>query len=118
MGKSCPYNAAQAMRVRGKVDFAAVARAWADAIEAAGLGRVSVDPANGRCFRHETLNGEMARYPVRMLPAGLDRGLNISTEVEPRHRRSRRAALPSFCDPGPGRSTAIECRWCGRPRRR
>jgi len=76
-----PYNAAQAMRLRGRTDFAAVARAWADAVEAAGLGRVSVDPTNGRHFRHETLNGELARYPVRMLPPGSDLGAYISSEL-------------------------------------
>ncbi len=76
-----PYNAAQAMRLRGRADSAAVARAWADAIEAAGLGRVSVDPTDGRRFRHETLNGELARYPVRILPPGSDLGAHISSEL-------------------------------------
>jgi hypothetical protein len=76
-----PYNAAQAMRIRGSADSAAVARAWADAIEAAGLGRVAVDPTKGRTFRHETLNGELARYPVRMLPPGSDLGDYISSEL-------------------------------------
>ena len=56
-----PYNAAQAMRLRGKAEFAAVARAWGESVEAAGLGRVTLDPIDGRRFRHETLNGEMAR---------------------------------------------------------
>ena len=76
-----PYNAAQAMRLSGDADCAAVAKAWAEAIEAAGLGRVSVDPIDGRRFRHQTLNGELVRYPVRILPAGTDLGSYISAEL-------------------------------------
>ncbi len=73
-----PYNAAQVMRLRGEVDLSAVTRAWSDALTATGLGRVRVD---GRTFRHETLNGELIRYPVAVLPPGQSLAEHLSAEL-------------------------------------
>ncbi|MDB5296929.1 MAG: hypothetical protein JWO31_2912 [Phycisphaerales bacterium] len=63
-----PYNAAQAMEVRRPaVDPAAAAAAWAATLDEMKLGRVE---ARAISYRHVGLNGEAARYPLRVLPAG------------------------------------------------
>ena len=73
-----PYNAAQVLRVRGALDLPAVERAWAAALEGTGLGRVRMV---GEAFRHESLNGELMRYPVRLLPAGTSLEAHLSAEL-------------------------------------
>ena len=57
-----PYNAAQAIRLRGTPDVAALSAAWASALTATGLGAVAVD---GRRYRFAALNGHAAAYAVR-----------------------------------------------------
>lgn len=79
--KVYPYNAAQALRLRGAADPPAAARAWAQALEATGLGRVAIDVEAGRRFRYEALNGELARYPVQVLPAGTDLAQHMTEEL-------------------------------------
>ena len=63
-----PYNAAQVVRVEGRIDPAAATDTWAAALRGMGLGRVRVTE---KSFRHEILNGEMERFPVRKVPAHL-----------------------------------------------
>jgi hypothetical protein len=63
-----PYNAAQVLRIRDRIDPAAAGDAWAESLRALGLGRVRLfEQAR---FEHEVLNGEMADYPACALPAG------------------------------------------------
>lgn len=62
-----PYNAAQVLDVRRPVDVPAASAAWAATLAEMQLGRVVVRPIS---YRHVNLNGEMARYPIRVLPAG------------------------------------------------
>ena len=73
-----PYNAAQVLKVTTLPDQKCVERAWSDALAATGLGRVQVD---GTIFRHELLNGELIRYPVRVLPDGTSLEQFLSTEL-------------------------------------
>src|SRR5947209_1934765 len=61
-----PYNAAQVVRIEGRMDPAVAGDAWAGALRTMGLGRVRVTE---KSFRHEILNGEMQRFPVRKVPA-------------------------------------------------
>src|SRR5882724_5026901 len=64
-----PYNAIQVVRWRGQISPAAASQAWGGALDAMGLGRVHVE---GKQVRHESLNGELKRYPLRALPVGTD----------------------------------------------
>src|SRR5690348_2861816 len=73
-----PYNAAQVVRWRGLVSPARAAEAWEDAMDALGLGRVRVQ---GRKVLHESLNGELKRYPIRVLPPGADFQQYLSDEL-------------------------------------
>lgn len=73
-----PYNAAQAMRVAGAPDAGAVGRAWAEALTATGLGSVRV---GGDGVRYEVLNGELANYPVAVLPAADALAGHLSAEL-------------------------------------
>jgi hypothetical protein len=59
-----PYNAAQVLKITGPADAVAMTAAWQDALSTLGLGRVH---RAGRHLRHQTLNGELQRYPVRTL---------------------------------------------------
>src|SRR5947209_2549530 len=79
--KVYPYNAAQALRLCGAAAPAAVARAWAQALEATGLGRLAIDRDAGRRFRYEALNGELARFPVQVLPPGTDLARHMTAEL-------------------------------------
>ena len=63
-----PYNAAQAMRLRGTPDVGRLAAAWAQTLAAAGLGSVAVDRST---YRFAALNGHAAAYPVRVGSATL-----------------------------------------------
>jgi len=60
-----PYNAAQIMEIRREIDLAAASAAWSATLEEMQLGRVEVKPIS---YRHIGLNGQMTRYPVRLLP--------------------------------------------------
>jgi hypothetical protein len=73
-----PYNAAQVMELRAPVDPAAASTAWGWALDACGLGRVT---AGRWLYQHVGLNGEMARYPVRPLPAGTPLEAHLSAEL-------------------------------------
>jgi hypothetical protein len=74
-----PYNAAQVMRIGGHVDGDSATAAWGEALRALGLGRVRIyDEAR---FRHEVLNGELARYPVRVLPLNSSLESHLSAEL-------------------------------------
>ena len=57
-----PYNAAQAIRIRGTPDRPNIEAAWQSALLATGLGAVRVD---GPTYRFEPLNGHAAAYAVR-----------------------------------------------------
>lgn len=74
-----PYNAAQVMRISGRIDLTAATDAWGDALRSLGLGRVEFF-TNER-FRHESINGELARYPVRGLAPDALLGTYISAEL-------------------------------------
>ena len=58
-----PYNAAQVMRIEGRVSVEDASNAWAEALRGLGLGRVQLAR---RTYRHEPLNGEFATYPLRV----------------------------------------------------
>lgn len=73
-----PYNAAQAMKLAGTIDPARAQRAWSASLDATGLGRVRV---KGTLFQHELLNGEMVRYPLRVLPGGTVLADYLSAEL-------------------------------------
>lgn len=77
-----PYNAAQVMRIAGRIDPAAATATWGDALRALGLGRVRVS-GNAR-FRHEAINGELARFPVRALPAQTTLAAHLTAELNRR----------------------------------
>lgn len=74
-----PYNAAQVLRVRGRLDPCAATDAWAGSLRALGLGRVRVH-ANLR-FDHQVLNGEMSQYPPRQLPAAASLEEHLGSEL-------------------------------------
>jgi hypothetical protein len=59
-----PYNAAQVMRIEGRLDANDAANAWAEAMRTLGLGTVHLTKHS---YRHEPLNGEFATYPLRVL---------------------------------------------------
>jgi hypothetical protein len=73
-----PYNAAQVLRIAGGVDLGRATEAWGAALRALGLGRIEV--FTNQRFRHESINGELARYPVRGL--GTDTGLDAYLSAE------------------------------------
>ena len=76
-----PYNAAHVMRLRGVPELQVISRSWGESLEAAGLGRVSIDPVTRRRFHHETLNGDLVRYPVRILCPKTDLAEYLSAEL-------------------------------------
>jgi hypothetical protein len=59
-----PYNAAQILKIAGPADPAAMSAAWRETLDTLGLGRVY---RSGRRFRHQSLNGELQSYPLRIL---------------------------------------------------
>jgi hypothetical protein len=61
-----PYNAAQVLKLAGTADPARIAAAWQSTLTTLGLGRIEL---NGRRFHHQTLNGELQRYPVQLVPS-------------------------------------------------
>jgi len=63
-----PYNAAQVMRIDGRVAADEAANAWAEALRGLGLGRVHLTKQS---YRHEPLNGEFADYPLRVLDSSV-----------------------------------------------
>jgi hypothetical protein len=73
-----PYNAGQILKIAGPPDVSRLSRAWEETLSELGLGLVR---RSGRQFHHETLNGEMQRYPVRVLPAGTDLCSFVSEEL-------------------------------------
>src|SRR6185503_15697879 len=62
-----PYNAGQILKLAGPADPDRLSQAWEDTLATLGLGRVH---RSGRQIHHQTLNGEMQRLPVQVLPAG------------------------------------------------
>jgi len=62
-----PYNAAQILEIEGSPDVAAINRAWAETLEATGLGQVRM---RGRHFRYERAEDASA------LTVTLDKGLD------------------------------------------
>ena len=84
------YNAGQILKVAGPADTARLSRAWEETLATLGLGRVHL---SGRRFHHETLNGEMQRFPVRVLPRGSDLCEFVSAEL---NRRFDDAGEPPF----------------------
>ena len=77
-----PYNAAQVLRVAGHVDPSAAGEVWAESLRTLGLGRVRI--LQDARFQHEVLNGEMARYPLRVLPAETSLASHLTTELNRR----------------------------------
>lgn len=86
-----PYNAAQVMRLAGHLDVSRATEAWGDSLRMLGLGRVEL--STGHRFRHESINGELARYPVRGLPPEVDLEAHLSAEL---NRRFDDPAEPPF----------------------
>ncbi|MGH7194881.1 MAG: hypothetical protein ACREJM_15305, partial [Candidatus Saccharimonadales bacterium] len=74
-----PYNAAQVLRISGTLDPSAAAQTWGESLRALGLGRVRV--SDGSRFRYELLNGELARYPLRGLPADASLQTHLTAEL-------------------------------------
>ncbi|QOV88487.1 hypothetical protein [Humisphaera borealis] len=62
-----PYNAAQVLELRCPVGVDAASAAWSATMEDMNLGRVEAKVIS---YRHFGLNGEMSRFPVRLLPPG------------------------------------------------
>lgn len=73
-----PYNAAQVLQIEGKAPVEALQEAWHDALNDLGLGRVKLA---GAAYHYECLNGEMALYGVRAVPAGVRLEEWISAEL-------------------------------------
>jgi hypothetical protein len=77
-----PYNAAQMLCLRGRLDVDTATGTWGESLRALGLGRVRV------CSRDrihlDVLNGELARYPVRALPVGSSLAEHLTTELNRR----------------------------------
>lgn len=86
-----PYNAAQVMRIDGCLDLDHATQTWGETLRSLGLGRVAVFA--GSRFRHESLNGELARYPVRGLAAEDSLEAHLSAEL---NRRFDDPAEPPF----------------------
>jgi hypothetical protein len=86
-----PYNAAQVMRIAGRLDVDHATQTWGETLRSLGLGRVAVFTANR--FRHELINGELARYPVRGLAADETLEAHLSAEL---NRRFDDPAEPPF----------------------
>ena len=59
-----PYNGAQVIQIRSVADVTQLRRAWHEALDALGLGCVSV---NGQHYRHECMNGQAATHTVEVL---------------------------------------------------
>lgn len=74
-----PYNAAQVMCIAGRVSPTDASDAWAEALRALGLGCVRL--LDESRFRHEVLNGEFARYPLRVLPVGASLESHLTDEL-------------------------------------
>lgn len=74
-----PYNAAQVMRIGGRIDLPSATNAWGEALRALGLGKVEFFTTQR--FRHESINGELARYPVRALNPDAALGAYVSAEL-------------------------------------
>lgn len=77
-----PYNAAQVMRVAGRIDLASATNCWGEALAALGLGKVTVSASQR--FRHHLMNGELARFPVRGLDAGVTLDAHLTAELNRR----------------------------------
>ena len=74
-----PYNAAQVLKIVGDADPARLTATWQDTLQTLGLGRVHV--SGGRRVQHQTLNGELQRYPIRVVPPETSLGDYISEEL-------------------------------------
>lgn len=74
-----PYNAAQVMRIRGRINSDTATAIWGRALRALGLGPVRVHGESR--FSHSVLNGELARYPVRALPQATPLEAHLTAEL-------------------------------------
>lgn len=77
-----PYNAAQIMRLGGQLELGRATEIWGEALRGLGLGTVEV--LSNHRFHHEPINGELARYPVRGLPADANLEGYLSAELNRR----------------------------------
>lgn len=77
-----PYNAAQIMRLGGRLELERATEIWGETLRALGLGKVAV--LSDHRFRHEPINGELARYPVQGLPSDADLEMHLSAELNRR----------------------------------
>ncbi|HEY2589228.1 MAG TPA: hypothetical protein VGI81_26020 [Tepidisphaeraceae bacterium] len=93
-----PYNAAQVMRIGGRMDPGAATALWGEALRALGLGQVRVSDA-GR-FRHDAINGQLARFPVRLLPAGTSLDAHLTQELNRRFDDPEEPPFRPFLLPG------------------
>ena len=97
-----PYNAAQILRISGRLEPSSAAGAWAEALWALGLGRVRViEPSR---FCHEALNGEMDRYPLTVLPAGTSLETHLTAELNRRFDDPDEPPFRPFLRQGEGES--------------
>jgi len=62
---SHPYNAAQAIHLRGTADPSAITAAWHDTLRTMGLGRVHI---RGGSYGYEIANGQWKDRPVPIVP--------------------------------------------------
>ena len=62
---SHPYNAAQAIHVRGSIDQSKATETWHDTLRSMGLGRVCVD---GGTFHYQSANGIWRNRAVTVVP--------------------------------------------------
>jgi len=60
-----PYNAAQALLVRGSIDPSRATQAWYEAVQSIGLGRVSLA---GSRFKYEHINGTWRDRAIHQVP--------------------------------------------------
>ena len=97
-----PYNAAQVVTLKSAVAPHDAQRAWYQVLEAIGLGRVRVD---SRQLKYESLNGEAARYPLRVLPADVDLSAYLSSELNRPFDDSDEPPFRPFLIADPTRST-------------
>jgi hypothetical protein len=91
-----PYNAAQILELRRNVDPQTATTAWSQTLEESRLGRIEI--ARGT-YRHICLNGELAKYPVRLLPAETSLEVLLSAELnqafDPKDPPFRAFLIPS-----------------------
>ena len=95
-----PYNAAQVLRISGRVAASHASDAWAQSLRHLGLGRVRLLDQSRFC--HDVLNGEFQRYPLRVLPPGESLDAHLTAELNRPFDRPDEPPFRPFLLPGDG----------------